>query len=70
MRAERSICWLTGSADVTRALDTVLDLTDRGLGVRSRRYSMIVDNGTVTRINLEDGGGFEVSDADTILGQL
>ncbi len=59
-----------GSADVTRALDTVLDLTDRGLGVRSRRYSMIVDNGTVTRINLEDGGGFEVSDADTILGQL
>jgi peroxiredoxin len=31
---------------------------------------MIVDDGTVTAINLEEGGGFEVSDADTILGQL
>ena len=59
-----------GSADVTRALGTVLDLTERGLGVRSSRYSMIVDDGTVTRINLEEGGGFEVSDAGTILGQL
>ena len=59
-----------GSADLTRALGTVLDLTERGLGVRSSRYSMIVDDGTVTRINLEEGGGFEVSDAGTILGQL
>ena len=59
-----------GSADLTRALGTVLDLTERGLGVRSSRYSMIVDDGTVTRINLEEGGGFEVSDAGTILDQL
>jgi peroxiredoxin len=59
-----------GSAALTKELGTVLDLTDRGLGVRSSRYSMIVDDGTVTAINLEEGGGFEVSDADTILGQL
>jgi peroxiredoxin len=59
-----------GSAKYTQELGTVLDLTERGLGVRSCRYSMIVDDGTVTQINLEEGGAFEVSDADTILSQL
>lgn len=59
-----------GSAALTQALDTVLDLTERGLGIRSRRYSMIVDDGVVSQINLEEGGGFEVSDAGTILNQL
>ena len=59
-----------GSAALTKALGTVLDLTERGLGVRSARYSMIVEDGVVTRTNMEEGGGFEVSDADTILGQL
>ena len=59
-----------GSAAFTSALDTVLDLTERGLGVRSRRYSMIVDDGVVSQINLEEGGGYEVSDAGTILNQL
>jgi peroxiredoxin len=59
-----------GSAAFTKALDTVLDLSERGLGVRSRRYSMIVDDGVVSQINLEEGGGFEVSDAGTILKQL
>ncbi|MEK9646312.1 MAG: peroxiredoxin [Alphaproteobacteria bacterium] len=59
-----------GSAKYTQELGTVLDLTERGLGVRSSRYSMIVDDGTVTQINLEEGGAFEVSDADTILSQL
>lgn len=59
-----------GGAALTKSLDTVLDLTARGLGVRSCRYSMVVDDGVVSQLNLEDGGGFEVSDADTILGQL
>jgi peroxiredoxin len=59
-----------GSAAFTQTLDTVLDLTERGLGMRSRRYSMIVDDGVVSAINLEEGGGFEVSDAGTILKQL
>ena len=59
-----------GSADFARALDVELDLVGRGLGVRSRRYSMIVDDGTVTQLNLEEGGGYEVSDAGTILSQL
>jgi peroxiredoxin len=59
-----------GSAAFTKALGTTLDLTERGLGVRSTRYSMIVDNGVVKQVNMEQGGAFEVSDADTILKQL
>ena len=59
-----------GSAALTKDMGTVLDLTERGLGVRSSRYSMIVEDGTVTHANMEEGGGFEVSDADTILSQL
>ena len=47
----------------------VLDLTDRGLGVRSSRYSMIVDDGPVTQVNLKKGRGFEVSHADDIPSQ-
>jgi len=50
-------------------MDLVLDTADFG-GIRSQRYSMLVDNGVVTHLNLEEGGGFDVSDADTILGQL
>ncbi len=59
-----------GSGSFAGALDLELDLVERGLGVRSRRYSMIVDDGTVTRLNLEEGGGFEVSDAGTLLDQI
>ena len=59
-----------GSGQFAKALDLELDLVERGLGVRSRRYSMIVDDGTVSQLNLEEGGGFEVSDAGTLLSQL
>ena len=59
-----------GSADFAKKLGLHLDLTERGMGVRSQRYSMIVDNGVVTKLNVEQGGGFEVSDAGTILSQL
>jgi peroxiredoxin len=44
-----------------------MDLTSRGMGVRSQRYSMLVDNGVVKSINVEGPGKFEVSDADTML---
>lgn len=59
-----------GSGLWTRALGLELDLVDRGLGVRSQRYSMVVDNGVVTLLNLENGGGYSVSDAATLLQQL
>lgn len=58
-----------GSADFTRAVDMVLDLTTKGLGVRSQRYSMLVDNGVVKTLNVEGPGKFEVSDAATMLAQ-
>ena len=57
-----------GGAALTKAMDLVLDTADFG-GIRSQRYSMIIDNGVVTHINVEDGG-FDVSDADTALSQL
>ena len=59
-----------GSGMLAAALGVELDLADRGLGVRSRRYSMIVDGGVVETLNLEEAGGYEVSGAETLLGQL
>ncbi len=59
-----------GSADFTNAIGLPLDLTDRGMGVRSQRYSMLVKDGVVTQLNVEAPGKFEVSNAETLLGQL
>lgn len=59
-----------GSAELTKAMGIELDLTGRGLGVRSRRFSMLLDDGVVKQLNLEEGGALEISGADTILGQL
>lgn len=59
-----------GSADYTRALGLVLDLTARGMGVRCQRFSMLVDDGVVRILNIEAPGKYEVSDAQTLLGQL
>ena len=60
-----------GSAEFTKAVGMDLDLTKRGLGVRSRRYSMLLDDGIIKTINLEDApGGMEVSDAGTMLDQV
>ncbi|RBP53398.1 peroxiredoxin [Arenicella xantha] len=58
-----------GGAALTEALGLTLNTGDFG-GVRSQRYSMMVDNGVVTQLNVEPANGFEVSDAETILGQL
>jgi peroxiredoxin len=58
-----------GSALFTKALGLDMDLTARGMGVRSQRYSMLVDDGTVKAVNVEAPGKFEVSDADTMLKQ-
>lgn len=58
-----------GSADFARATGLTLDLTDKGLGLRSGRYSMLVKDGVVTQLNNENGGGFAVSDAETLLKQ-
>lgn len=59
-----------GSGAFTKQLGLELDLTARGLGVRSQRYAMVVDHGTVTSLNVEPPGGFEVSRAETVLQAL
>jgi len=69
--AEHLLLLADGSADFTKALDLKLDLTGAGLGVRSKRYSMIVEDGKVTALNVEpDGAGISVSTAEKILEQL
>jgi len=59
-----------GSAAYTKALGLEFDLTARGMGVRCQRFSMLVDDGVVKTLNIEAPAKFEVSGADTILGQL
>ena len=59
-----------GSGDFTRAAGFEFDLSERGLGVRSRRYAMIVEDGTITTLNMEDGGGLTISSAESILEAL
>ena len=58
-----------GSADFARATGLTLDLSARGLGLRSNRYSMLVVDGVVRTLNVEGPGQFEVSDAATLLAQ-
>ena len=58
-----------GSADFTKSTGLTFDLTSRGMGVRSQRYSMLVKDGVVKSLNIEAPGKFEVSDAKTLVDQ-
>ena len=58
-----------GSGQFTKALGLEMDLMARGLGVRSQRYSMLVDDGVVKTLNVEEPGKFEVSSAEKLLDQ-
>ena len=58
-----------GSAAFTKALGLEFDLVAKGFGVRSQRYSMLVQDGVVKQLNVE-AGGFDVSSAETLLKQL
>jgi peroxiredoxin len=58
-----------GDATFTKATGLTLDLTGKGLGLRSNRYSMLVKDGKVATLNVEAAGKFEVSDAGTLLAQ-
>ncbi len=59
-----------GSAAFTKALGLELDLTARGLGVRSQRFALIAVDGVVTHLAVEDAGGFDVSRAEAVLEAL
>ncbi|MBK7052910.1 MAG: peroxiredoxin [Rhodoferax sp.] len=58
-----------GDATFAKATGLTLDLTGRGMGLRSNRYSMLVKDGKVVALNVEGPGKFEVSDATTLLAQ-
>jgi peroxiredoxin len=59
-----------GNGDFARAIGAEADMTKNGMGRRSRRYSMLVDNGVVKQFNLEEPGAFGVSSGDHLLTQL
>jgi peroxiredoxin len=59
-----------GNGDFTRALGLEMDATKFGMGKRSQRFSMVVDNGIVKQLNVEEPGSFSVSSAEHVLGQL
>ncbi|HVL74696.1 MAG TPA: peroxiredoxin [Noviherbaspirillum sp.] len=59
-----------GSGEFTKAVGLELDLTAKGMGVRSQRYSMLVEDGVVKQVNIEAPGKFEVSNAETMLAQV
>ncbi|RED54359.1 peroxiredoxin [Aestuariispira insulae] len=59
-----------GSGDWTKSVDLELDLTAAGLGKRGQRFAMIVDNGTISHLAVEEGGAFDVSSAEKILEAL
>ena len=59
-----------GNGELTGKLGLDLDATGFGLGSRSQRYSMIVNDGVVTKLNVEAAGAFEASKAEVILDQL
>ena len=58
-----------GNGDFTRAVGLEMDGTKFGMGKRSQRYSMIVDNGVVKSVNIEEPGAFDVSSAEYMMGQ-
>ena len=59
-----------GNGTFAKALGLEMDASGFGMGTRSQRYSMLVKDGVVSELNVEDGGEFKVSSADYLLGQL
>ena len=59
-----------GSAELAKKLGLDTDLTKSGMGIRARRFSLLVDDGVVKQVNVEQPGKFEVSNAETMLTQL
>ncbi|MEH6591214.1 MAG: peroxiredoxin [Halioglobus sp.] len=68
--AEELLMLADGNAELTSALGLVLDGSGFGMGQRSQRFAMIVEDGTVTHLNVETGPGIDASSAETIMGLL
>jgi len=59
-----------GNGDFTKALGLELDASGFGMGIRGKRFAMVVNDGVVTHLNVEAAGEFRVSTAEYVLGQL
>ncbi|MDH3761396.1 MAG: peroxiredoxin [Gammaproteobacteria bacterium] len=68
--ADRVMMIADGNAAFSRAVGLEVDLSAGGMGLRSQRYAMIVNDGVVEQLNLEAPREFKVSDAETILNSL
>lgn len=68
--AEELLMLADGNGEFTSALGLELDGSGFGLGTRSQRFAMIVDDGTVTHLNVEPGPGVDVSSAETMIALL
>lgn len=68
--ADELLMLADGNAEFTEAMGLTMDASGFGMGTRSRRYAMIVDDGKVTHLAVEEGGGIDVSSADSILEAL
>ena len=68
--ADEVVLLADGNGDFTKALGLEMDGTKFGMGLRSQRYSMLVRDGRVEQLNVEQGGEFRVSSADYLLNQL
>lgn len=67
---DRILMLSDGMATFTKSLGLEIDLSKRGLGIRSSRYAMVVDDGIVTMLNVEEPGGYDVSSAEKVLEGL
>lgn len=70
VKTDQILMLADGNGDLTRELGLVLDAQGFGMGQRSQRYSMLVTDGVVTQLNIEQGGELRVSSAEHLLAQL
>ena len=68
--ADKILMLADGNGEFTRAVGLTMDAKGFGMGERSQRYSMLVRDGVVEQLNIEQGGEFKVSSAEHLLGQL
>jgi peroxiredoxin len=59
-----------GNGDFTRAMDLVLDGSGVGLGIRSSRYAAVIEDGTITELEVEPGPGVDVSSCENLLSKV
>lgn len=68
--ADRILMLADGNGDFTRAMGLELDVSRIGLGTRSQRYAAVIEDGTLTRLDVEPGAGLSVSSCDAVLASL